>query len=182
MHISQSSPVDDSSPAFCAGRKVTEIHKALLWQLLNDDPPVQAAWFSIRSQKRRGRLLSPSVKSIACGRHGGSIEGKGDRAERTLKKKAESQGHLVQVMPRLSFVGVHVFAHWLDQHKAFGPVVAQLTQAVWPISRRIRTMPLPCCIIASRPFSTAFRRCFLRPCWVSTVSASWVSVSIRSRR
>ena len=38
MHISQSNPVDDSSPAFCAGRKVTEIHKALLWQLLNDDP------------------------------------------------------------------------------------------------------------------------------------------------
>ena len=38
MHISQSNPVDDASPAFCAGRKVTEIHKALLWQLLNDDP------------------------------------------------------------------------------------------------------------------------------------------------
>ena len=33
-------------------------------------------------------------------------------------------------MPRLSFVGVHLFAHWLDQHEAFGPVVAQLTQAV----------------------------------------------------
>lgn len=33
-------------------------------------------------------------------------------------------------MPRLSFVGVHVFAHWLDQRHAFGAVVAQLTQAV----------------------------------------------------
>jgi hypothetical protein len=32
-------------------------------------------------------------------------------------------------MPRLSFVGVHVFAHWLAQHNAFGPVVARLTQA-----------------------------------------------------
>ena len=32
--------------------------------------------------------------------------------------------------PRLSFVGVHVFAHWLDQQHAFDPVVAQLTQAV----------------------------------------------------
>jgi hypothetical protein len=38
MPIPQSNPVDDSSPAFCAGRKVTETHKALLWQLLNDDP------------------------------------------------------------------------------------------------------------------------------------------------
>jgi hypothetical protein len=34
------------------------------------------------------------------------------------------------MMPRLSFVGVHLFAHWLDHHETFGPVVAQLTQAV----------------------------------------------------
>ena len=38
MHIIQSNPVDDTSPALCAGRKVTATHKALLWQLLNDDP------------------------------------------------------------------------------------------------------------------------------------------------
>jgi len=33
-------------------------------------------------------------------------------------------------MPRLSFVGVHLFAQWLDQHETFHPVVAHLTQAV----------------------------------------------------
>src|SRR5712671_6775389 len=33
-------------------------------------------------------------------------------------------------MPRLSCVGVHLFAHWLDQQETFGPVVAQLTQAI----------------------------------------------------
>jgi hypothetical protein len=27
-------------------------------------------------------------------------------------------------------VGVHLFAHWLDQHDVFGPVVVQLTQAI----------------------------------------------------
>jgi len=75
-------------------------------------------------------LLSPSVKSIGCGRHGGSIEGKGDHAERALKKKSESQGHLVQVTPRLSFVGVHLFAHWLDQQESLAPVVARLMQAI----------------------------------------------------
>ena len=31
-------PVDNVSPDVCAGRKVTETHKALLWQVLNDDP------------------------------------------------------------------------------------------------------------------------------------------------
>ena len=38
MPITQSNPVDDASPAFWAGRKVTETHKALLWKFLNDDP------------------------------------------------------------------------------------------------------------------------------------------------
>jgi hypothetical protein len=38
MHRPQSPLVDDTSPLFCAGRKVTEAHKALLWQFLNDDP------------------------------------------------------------------------------------------------------------------------------------------------
>ena len=84
----------------------------------------------MRSQKHRCRFLSPSVKSIGYGRRGVSIEGKGGHAEQALKKKSESQGKLVSVTPRLSFVGVHVFAHWLDQQHAFAPVVAQLTQAV----------------------------------------------------
>src|SRR5229473_2343920 len=38
MHIIQNNPSDDSSPHFGAGRKVTETHKALLWQVLHDDP------------------------------------------------------------------------------------------------------------------------------------------------
>ena len=38
MHTTQSNPGDDSGPAFCAGRKVPETHKALLGQLLHDDP------------------------------------------------------------------------------------------------------------------------------------------------
>jgi hypothetical protein len=38
MYKIQRPPVDDARPEFCAGRKVPETHKALLWQLLNDDP------------------------------------------------------------------------------------------------------------------------------------------------
>ena len=39
-------------------------------------------------------------------------------------------GALVQVTPHLSYVGVHLFAHWLDQQEAFEPVVARLQQAI----------------------------------------------------
>ena len=38
MPIIQRNPMDDLSPEFCAGRKVTDTHKALLWQFLNADP------------------------------------------------------------------------------------------------------------------------------------------------
>ena len=41
-----------------------------------------------------------------------------------------SSAAVVQVTPRLLFVGVHLLAHWLDQQEAFGPVVAQLQQAI----------------------------------------------------
>ena len=60
----------------------------------------------------------------------GLKRGKGRPRRASSQKKPTSQGHLVQVTPRLSFVGVHLFAHGLDQHETFGPVVAQLTQAV----------------------------------------------------
>ena len=38
MQIPQRHLVEEAGPEFCAGRKVSETHKALLWQLLNDDP------------------------------------------------------------------------------------------------------------------------------------------------
>ena len=38
MPLPQSDPDAPPAPDLCAGRKVTETHKALLWKLLNDDP------------------------------------------------------------------------------------------------------------------------------------------------
>jgi len=38
MPLPQSDPDAPPAPNLCAGRKVTETHKALLWKLLNDDP------------------------------------------------------------------------------------------------------------------------------------------------
>src|SRR5215470_9483144 len=93
-------------------------------------PPVQAAWYCMRSRKRRSRLRSLSVTSIGCGKPGGSIAGKGGRAEWTVKKKGEPQGALVRVTPFLSFVGVHVFEAWLQQHGGMSVVIPLLQQAI----------------------------------------------------
>src|SRR5499433_2021815 len=93
-------------------------------------PPVQAAWYCMRSRKRRSRLRSLSVTSIGCGKPGGSIAGKGGRAEWTVKKKGEPQGALVRVTPSLSFVGVHVFAAWWQQHGGMSAVTPLLQHAI----------------------------------------------------
>jgi len=37
---------------------------------------------------------------------------------------------LVQITPRLSFVGVHLLAHWLDQQETFGPIIGRLQQTI----------------------------------------------------
>jgi hypothetical protein len=41
-----------------------------------------------------------------------------------------SGGAVVQVTPHLACVGVHLFAHWLEQHDGLAPVVAGLKQAI----------------------------------------------------
>ncbi len=84
----------------------------------------------MRLQKVRCRFLSPYVKSIGCGKPGGSIAGKGGHAEQALKKKSESQGHLVQVTPALSCVGVHLFAVWMQQYGGLQAVISLLQQAI----------------------------------------------------
>jgi hypothetical protein len=56
--------------------------------------------------------------------------GKGVHAAAPVQKKAEPQGHLVRVTPSLSFVGVHVFAAWLQQHERMRTVIPALQQAM----------------------------------------------------
>lgn len=130
MQRTHRDPVDDASPALWAGRKVAETHQALLWQCLHDDP-------TCPSRLVLDALAETQVQIAATLRHinrlrkaWGLNRGKGRPRRAGAQKKSASQGKLVSVTPRLSCVGVPVFAHWLDHQHAFDPVVAQLTQAV----------------------------------------------------
>jgi len=136
MQITQRNPVDNARPEFCAGRKVSETHKALLWHLLNDDPTCPSRMVLHASAEEQVQI-SVTLRQInrlrkAWGLH----RGKGRPRRSGGQKKSESPGKLVQVTPRLSCVGVHVFAQWLEQQHAFEPVVAQLTQAVEAYKQR----------------------------------------------
>src|SRR5437588_13075125 len=63
-----------------------------------------------------------------------SLQGAGENASQAqfaiLEKKAEPLGQLVRVTPSLAFVGVHVFAGWLQQHERMSMVMPALQQAL----------------------------------------------------
>jgi hypothetical protein len=119
-----------SSPSFCDGRKFSEVEQAVLWTLLQQDPQctsrdllAQAAehqiWprVSLRHLNRwRAQWQRSRVKGRPCGFSAGVARHAGIK--------------VVCVTPRLSFVGVHLFARWLDQQEALEPVVMRLKEAI----------------------------------------------------
>src|SRR5882724_3045514 len=118
-----------SSPSFCAGRKLGEVEQALLWRLLQEDPECPSRVL-LDKVARRQIALAVSLRQVNRWRlTWGLNRGKGRPRQGGEHRPGPSGAEVVRVTPHVAFVGVHVFAHWLDQHEAFGPIVAQLTQA-----------------------------------------------------
>ncbi len=126
MPLAQSQPiaVPSTSPSFCAGYKLTEFEKRQLWSWLQEDPECP-------SRCLRERLLSCSSRSVSL-RHlnrlrvgWGLSRGRG-RPRRHPQAALRRQGELIELAPRLSFVGVHLFGHWLESQASFNEVVDRL--------------------------------------------------------
>ena len=119
-----------ASLSFYAGRKLGDVEQALGWKALHDDPqcpsrllldkiaqahaPMEISIGHLNRLRRRWQLNRP----------------KGRPRHDPCRRPAASGAEVVRMWPHLSYVGVHLFAHWLEQQGAFGPVVGQLTQAV----------------------------------------------------
>ena len=65
MHIAprKDTPTEDAHPPFCAGRKLSDIDKALLWKLLHEDPecPTRALLDKVAYMQR---TLAVSVRHL----------------------------------------------------------------------------------------------------------------------
>ena len=128
--LSQPTLASPLSPSFCDGRKFSEVEQAVLWTLLQQDPhctsrdllakaAAHQIWprVSLRHLNRwRAQWQLSRVKGRPCGCSTG------------IAIHAGCQ--VVRVTPRLSLVGVHLFARWLDQQDALEPVVAGLKEAI----------------------------------------------------
>ena len=127
--LSQRNLDEGSSPSFCAGRKLGEVEQALLWSLLHEDPECP-------SRVLLGKVVQQRPMTVSL-RHLNRWRAQWQRNRRKGRPRRVPCGQpvacgvaIVRITPHLSSVGVHLFAHWLDQHEALSPVVAQLTQAV----------------------------------------------------
>src|SRR6516165_4229391 len=117
-------------PSFCAGRKLGDMEQALLWTLLHEDPACPSRVL-LDKVARRQTPLAVSIRHVNRWRATWQLNrGKGRPRHAPCRPPVASGTAVVQVTPHLAFVGVHLFAHWLDQHEVLEPVVARLKQAI----------------------------------------------------
>ena len=127
---SQSNLAEEPSPAFYPGRKLSEVEQALLWSVLQEDPECPSRVLLDKISQRQ-ITIAVSLRHVNRWRvTWGLNRDKGRPRHAGGHRPVASGAEVVRVTPHVACVGVHLFAHWLDQHDAFGPVVAQLTQAV----------------------------------------------------
>jgi flagellar biosynthesis GTPase FlhF len=116
------------SPSFCDGHKFREVEQALLWTLLHQDPHCTSSDLLAKAAQHQ---IWPRVTLRQINRWRAKWQlsrGKGRPLRADVSLHAE--GAVICVTPRLSFVGVHLFARWLDQQDALEPVVARLKAAM----------------------------------------------------
>jgi hypothetical protein len=132
MHLAPSQRTLDEggSPSFCAGRKLGDVEKALLWTLLHEDPECPSHVL-LNKVAQTQAPMPVSVRHLNRLRVTWQLNRRKGRPRRVPCPPPVASGTaVVQLIPRLSYVGVHLFAHWLAQQGALSPVVTQLTQAI----------------------------------------------------
>src|SRR2546425_505809 len=119
-----------SSPSFYAGRKLGDVEKAWLWTLLHEDPQCPSRLLLDKVAQSHAPI-DISVRHLNRLRGGWQLNRpKGRPRQAPCRRPAASGTEVIQMRPRLPYVGVHLFAQWLEQQGAFDPVIAQLTQAI----------------------------------------------------
>ena len=127
---SQRTLVEDASPAFDAGRKLGAVEMALLWTLLHEAPECPSRVVLDKVAQRQAPM-TVSVRHLNRLRVKWKLNRRQGRPRQAAGSRPVSSGaEVVALTPRLSCVGVHLFAHWLVQHEGFTPVVARLQQAI----------------------------------------------------
>jgi len=107
-----------------------ELEQALLWSLLQAEPDCPSRVLLNKAVQRQ-IVIAVSLRHVNRWRAARGLNRRQGRPGQAAGYQPVSlDAEVVRVTPHVSCVGVQVFAQWLDHQEAFGPVVAQRTQAV----------------------------------------------------
>ena len=138
LALSKPTLCEDGSPPFKPGRKLGVLEVALVWQLLAEDLQCPSR-VVVDKMAQRQASVSLSVRHLNRLRAKWKCHRPKGRPRRLVGPPAGCEYvTLVQLTPHLSFVGVHLFARWLDQQARFTPLVAGLQQAIEAYKRAHR--------------------------------------------
>jgi len=119
-----------SRPSFYAGRKLGEVEQALLWGLLQENVACPSRVLLDKAAHRQ-IVITVSLRHVNRWRVARGLNRHQGRPGHADSSQPVSPGAaVVRLTLHVACVGVHLFAHWLDQREVFAPVVAQLMQAV----------------------------------------------------
>jgi hypothetical protein len=128
--LSQPTLAAPSSPSFCEGRKLSELEQVVLWTLLQQEPQCTSRDLLAKAAEHQ---IWPRVSLRHLNRWRAQLQlsrSKGRPRGVSAGVAMPAGRQVVCVTPRLSFVGVHLFARWLDQQNALAPVVMGLKEAI----------------------------------------------------
>jgi hypothetical protein len=136
LTLKQGNLTEVSRPSFCAGRKFGEVEQALLWSVLQEEPECPSRVLLDKVAERQ-IAMAVSLRHVNRWRATWGMNRRQGRPCHAQGRLAVACGaEVVRVTPHVSFVGVHLFAHWLNQQDTFEPAVAQLQQAVETYKQR----------------------------------------------
>lgn len=130
MHSAQVIQPFDSCPAFSDGKKITSIQQAHLWSLLTEEPfcPTRRVLEKIAESETP---LVISVRHVNRLRRQWKLSrGKGRPRGTDTGRSSDSQGALIHLRSHVSFIGIHLFAAWMDEQAVFGEVLKLLQQRI----------------------------------------------------
>jgi hypothetical protein len=128
MQATKSNLAFDSIPNFPSGRKLAEVHKVILWELLVEDPKCPTPKVLKQAKQVHG-AIPVSVRHINRLRVGWRLNR--DKG-RPLKPKPEKDtpSELVKLTPNLPCIGIHLFSAWMDKQDYFSGVLTLLKQVI----------------------------------------------------
>jgi hypothetical protein len=131
MNTAQVSQASGSCPSFAGGRKLTEVHGVQLWAAIREKP-AQPSRRVLCDLAKAGSPLSISVRHLNRLRVKWELSRNRGRPLGSARfvQKAGDQGALVKLTPHVSFVGMHLFAAWMESPDGFATIVALLTERI----------------------------------------------------